>query len=69
MTFFQNTTDASNVFSPNSAAGSNNLNEAAVGGNLSDVMKNATIFRVTHIAPIYLRNSDLKPTSALPDSY
>ena len=67
MTFFQNTADASSVFSPNSATGNNNLNGAAVGGNLSDVMKNATIFRVTHVVPIYLRNSDLKPTSTLPD--
>lgn len=67
MTFFQNTADASSVFSPNSASGSNDLNGAAVSGNLSDVMKNATIFRVTHIAPTYLRNSDLKPTSTLPD--
>lgn len=67
MIFFQNTTDASRVFSPNSAAGNNNLNGVAVGGNLSDMMKNATIFRVTVVAPIYLRDSDLKPTSASED--
>jgi len=67
MTFFQNTTDASNMYIPNSAAGSNDLNGSAVSGNLSDVMKNGAIYRVTYVAPIFLSNNDLKPTSVSPD--
>jgi hypothetical protein len=66
MKVFQITTDASDIYSPNSAAGSNGYNEAAVAGNLSDVIRNSTIFRVTHIAPNFVLNHDLKPTSASP---
>ena len=64
MTFFKNTTDASNVYIPNSAAGSSDLNGAAVAGNLSDVMKNGAVFQITYIAPTLLSNKDLHPSSA-----
>lgn len=69
MTFFLETTDASSTYRPNSAAGSNDLNGAAVSGNLSDVMKNGTIFRVTYIESSALRNNDPKPTSAVPEMF
>ena len=63
MTIFKNSADASNVYTPSSAVGNKNLNSAAVNGNLSDIMKNATIFRVTQFESIYLQNTELKKSS------
>jgi len=51
MTYFQNTTDASNLYRASSAADGNSQDGTAVKGNLSDFMKNATIFRGSFVAP------------------
>lgn len=69
MTYFKNTTDSSGVYAPNSASGSNDLNGAAVGGNLSDIMKNNTVFRIKIVTPNTLRYEDSKTSTALTDIY
>jgi hypothetical protein len=52
MTYFQNSTDASRMYRQNSAAEGNNQDCTAVRGNLSDVIKNATLFRGTFVSPV-----------------
>lgn len=51
MTYFQDSTDASNLYRANSAAGGNDTDSTAVRGNLSDLMKNASVIRGTFMAP------------------
>jgi len=60
MTYFRATTDASDLYRPNSAAGSVIQHPTAVIGNLSDLMKNATIYRATFIVPevVYVKDSE-----------
>lgn len=44
--YFQNTTDASHLYRPSAAAGSSDTVGTAVSGNLSDFMRNSTVYRV-----------------------
>ncbi len=46
MNYFQPTADARGFFQPNSSAGNASLTSTAVSGNLSDLMRNATVVRV-----------------------
>lgn len=46
MNYFQPTADARGFFQSNSSAGNASLTSTAVSGNLSDLMKNATVVRV-----------------------
>ncbi len=51
MNYFQPTADARGFFQSNSSAGNASLTSTAVTGNLSDLMKNATVVRVNLLSP------------------
>ncbi len=44
--YFQGTADASHEYRPTSAAGPQQTASAAVSGNLADLVKNATVYRM-----------------------
>jgi hypothetical protein len=69
MTYFQTTTDASDVYRSSSAAGSGKFTGTAVSGNLSDLMRNATIFRATFVAPVVVHVSNPTPDAHVGDTY
>ena len=69
MTFFQTTTDASDLYRPNSAAGGIMEDSTAVKGNLADLMRNATVFRVAFIVPAVVRLDNSSPTTQVRDTY
>ena len=69
MMYFQTTTDAHDLYRPSSAAESSDENGTAVQGNLSDFMKNATIFRATFIAPITVHINKPSPDTNVSDTY
>jgi hypothetical protein len=51
MNYFQPTADARGFFQSNSSAGNASLTSTAVSGNLSDLMRNATVVRVNIPSP------------------
>lgn len=59
MTYFQNTTDASQQYRPNSAAAGSFQDGTIVRGNLSDLMRNATVVKGTFVVPT-LVHSDIR---------
>lgn len=61
MTYFQTTTDASDLYRPNSAAGSDKQAGTAVSGNLADLMRNRTIFREAFVAPVVVHENNPAP--------
>lgn len=69
MTYFQTTTDASNLYRPSSAASDIHRSETAVPGNLADLMRNATIFRATFIAPAVVHVSEPIPDTSIAETY
>ena len=69
MTYFQTTTDASDIYRPSSAAGSGKITGTAVPGNLADLMRNATIFRATFVAPVVLHVNNPTPDTHVSDTY
>lgn len=69
MTYFQNTTDASGLYRPSSAAGSDNTTGTAVQGNLADFMKNGSVVRLTLISAPQIQVTDIQPSSAFTDSF
>jgi hypothetical protein len=50
MTYFQNTTDASGLYRPTSAA-ETSIEDTAVRGNLADLMRNRTLVKATFLVP------------------
>jgi len=68
MNYFRATTDASDLYRPNSAATTTQLS-TAVNGNLADMMRNATIFRVTVIAPQTVHMDTPEPSTSARDTY
>ncbi len=61
MNYFRATTDASDFYRPcSSAAGAIQL-PTAVSGNLADMMRNATVFRVSFVVPAQLRLTTAVP--------
>lgn len=69
MTFFLNSTDASNLYRPSSAAGTLENKGTVVGGSLSDVMKNGLVFRITQVVPAQVQYNELKPTAVMTDTF
>lgn len=61
MSYFRATTDASDYYRPNSSAAGGVQTSTAVSGNLADMMRHATIFRVTFVAPPHVRLSTAAP--------
>jgi len=59
MKYFQNTTDASQLYRTTSAAEEAVFESTAVRGNLSDLIRNATIIRGTVVAPIVVQTNKL----------
>lgn len=51
MNYFHPTADARGFFQSNSSAGNASLTSTAVSGNLSDLMRNATVVRVSIPSP------------------
>lgn len=51
MNYFQPTADVRGFFQSNSAAGNSSLTNTATSGNLSDLMRNATVVRVSVPSP------------------
>ena len=51
MTYFRNTTDASDIYRATSAAAGASIEDTAVRGNLSDMMRHGTIFKATFVLP------------------
>lgn len=58
MNYYQNTSDARDIYRSNSASGSLNLTGTAVPGNLGDLMRNAVAIRATFIAPVVTRSTN-----------
>ena len=69
MTYFQNTTDASGLYRPSSAAGSDNTAGTALQGNLADFMKNGSVVRVTLISTPQIQVTDIQPSTVFTDSF
>lgn len=69
MTYFQTTTDASDLYRATSAAADTHRSGAAVPGNLADLMRNATIFRATFIAPAVVHVNKPTPDTSVSDTY
>ena len=69
MMYFQTSTDAHDLYRPSSAAESRNESGTAVQGNLSDLMRNATIFRATFIAPVIVHINSPSPDTNVHDTY
>lgn len=61
MSYFRTTTDASDHYRPNSSAAGAAQPSTGVSGNLADMMRNATIFRVTFVAPPLMHVSTASP--------
>ena len=51
MNYFKPTADARGFFQSNSSAGNASLTSTAVSGNLSDLMRNATVVRLNIPSP------------------
>ncbi len=68
MTYFQNTTDASDLYRPTSAA-ETSIDDSAVRGNLADLMRNRTLVKATFLVPRVIHHipdlldADTSPTS------
>lgn len=69
MTYFQTTTDASELYRPSSAAESGKQAGTAVSGNLADLMRNHTIFREAFVAPVVVRENNPAPDTHVRDTY
>jgi hypothetical protein len=69
MTYFKSATDASDLYRPSAAAASTDRYSTAVTGNLSDMMRNATIFRATFIAPVVVHINNPVPETNARDTY
>lgn len=61
MNYFRATTDASDCYRPSSSAAGTVQVSTAVGGNLADMMRNATIFRVAFVVPPQTRFTTAVP--------
>ena len=55
MTNFELTTDASYLYRPTSAVGGGQFGGTAITGNLADLMRNATVYRETFMAPVVIQ--------------
>lgn len=65
MKYYQTTTDASDLYRPNAAVGTGTQSATAVPGTLSDLMRNATIFKATFVSPVVVHvNSPVPDTNA-----
>lgn len=51
MNYFQPTADARGFYRLNSSAGNSSLTNTAVAGNLSDLMRNATVIKMNILTP------------------
>ena len=69
MSYFKAATDASDLYRPSAAAASTDRYSTAVTGNLSDMMRNATIFRATFIAPVVVHINNPTPDINARDTY
>jgi len=69
MIYFQTTTDARDMYRPSSAAETRKAIGTALSGNLSDLMRNATIFRATFVAPVVIHVNNPAPETHVGDTY
>jgi hypothetical protein len=71
MSYFQNTTDASDIYRPTSAAAGTTIEDTAVKGNLADMMRHGTVYKATFVVPKvvqhtpYLIDTNTSPTSSV----
>ncbi len=67
MSYFRATTDASDVFRPSSAAPGTFPVSAGVNGNLADMMRNATVYRVTFVTQPIIHFNNPAPDTHIRD--
>jgi hypothetical protein len=67
--YFQATTDASDVYRANAAVGTSTQAGTVVPGTLSDLMRNATIFKATFVSPVVVHVNNPVPDTNAADTY
>ena len=67
--YHQTTTDASDLYRSNAAVGVSTQSGTAVPGTLSDLMRNATIFKATFVSPVVVHVNNPVPDTNAADVY
>jgi hypothetical protein len=57
MNYFRNTTDASDLYRPTSAAAGTTIDDTADRGNMADMMRNGTLFKATFVVPMVVQQT------------
>jgi hypothetical protein len=69
MNYFRNTTDASDLYRPTSAAAGTTIDDTADRGNMADMMRYGTLYKATFIVPrVIQQNPGLFDTNSSPTS-